>query len=68
MGDGVVQVAGQPLPFQQLDLVELAHPRPGPVPQRRAQGDGRRTHGEPADRVGEADAAEDHREADACRA
>ena len=43
MGDGVVQVAGQPLPFEQLDLVELALPRPGPVPQRRAEGAAPRT-------------------------
>ena len=38
VGDGVVQVAGQPLAFEQLDLVELAHPGPGPVAERRADG------------------------------
>ena len=51
VGDGVVQVAGQPLALEQLDLVELAVPGPGPVAQRRADG-GRRRTGRPDRRPG----------------
>ncbi|MFC6087959.1 hypothetical protein [Saccharothrix lopnurensis] len=41
--DGVVEVAGQPLPFEQRDPVELPRPRARPEPQRnRENGSGNR--------------------------
>ena len=53
MRDGVVQVTRQPFTFEQLDLVELTHPRPGPEAERPAQGDGReRTANAPPRRRG----------------
>nr|BFE69109.1 hypothetical protein GCM10020092_024100 [Actinoplanes digitatis] len=53
--DGVVQVPGQPLAFEQLDPLELAEPGGGPVAQGETRRDRRRHHHEPGEHVARAD-------------
>ena len=66
MGDGVVQVAGQPFPLEQLDLVELA--RCGPAARYRnaaPRAQAREQDGQAADRVADGGRRrQGHREAD----